>query len=86
MTILFIIQEVTKIIFYLSLPVWLFILFFNERNQEKERMNKVDLIADRLLELADDEKPVMLNVSQEKLIEKTADEIERRKGVERWGR
>ncbi len=81
MLFIFILQEIAKIIFYLSLPVILFALYYKEFKLVKERKNLANSVANRLLELADDEKPIMLKVDQEKLIEKTADEIERRQQI-----
>lgn len=81
MIILFILQEIAKIIFYLSLPTVLIFLYVKEHQTQEEQKSLVRSVADRLLELADDEKPIMLKVDQEKLIEKTVDEIERRGGV-----
>ncbi len=75
---LFILQEISKIILYLSLPAGLAYLIYKERKQEKGRLNLVREVANKLLEKADDEKPIMLNVSQEKLIDKTIEEIEKR--------
>ncbi len=83
MLFLYIIQEVAKIVFYLSLPVILFALYYKEFKQVKERKNLVNSVADRLLELADDEKPIMLNISTEKLVDKVVDEIERKQYVQR---
>lgn len=70
------------IIFYLALPFYVFIVFFKEHKESKERKNLVESVANKLLELADDEKPIMLNVQQDKLIEKTVDEIELRRNIQ----
>lgn len=86
MIIIFILQEIAKVILYLTLPTILILLYLKERKDKEEQKSLVRSTANRLLELADDEKPIMLKVDQEKLIEKTVDEIERRKGVGRWGR
>lgn len=75
---LLIAKEVAMIILYLSLPAVLFTLYYRERQNQKEQKRLVESVADKLLELADDERPIMLNVSQEKLIDKTIREIERR--------
>lgn len=83
MVTLFIIQEIAKIILYLSLPAGLACLIYRERKQEKERLKLVREVANKLLEKADDEKPIMLNVSQEKLIDKTIEEIEKRQRIGR---
>lgn len=80
---IFILQEIAKIIFYLSLPTILILLYLREVKNQKEQKSLVRSVANRLLELADDEKPIMLNVDQEKLVEKTINEIERREKVER---
>lgn len=40
-------------------------------------------VVNRLLEKASDDKPIVLSVNQDRLIEKTADEIERRKAVKK---
>lgn len=81
MILLYIIQELAKVVFYLSLPVILFALYYKEFKQVKERKNLVNSVADRLLELADDEKPIMLNISTDKLVDKVVDEIDRRHRV-----
>lgn len=71
------------IVFYLSLPVFLVYLAYCEKKSRKKYDNLVKDVANKLIKKADDEKPIMLNVSQEKLIDKTIEEIERRKTFER---
>lgn len=58
-------------------------MIFTIRKTNKEREQRLDGIAERLLAKADDDKPIMLNVSQERLIEKVVEEIERRSSRER---
>lgn len=72
------IKEVAVIIFYLSLPIFLIYLHLRLNKELQEEKSRIDKIVDGLLERADDEKPIMFNVSQEKLIERTVDEIEKR--------
>lgn len=78
-----VLQELAKIVFYLSLPVILFTLYYKVLRQVREQKNLVDSVADRLLELANDEKPIMLNISTDKLVDKVTDEIERRQDMQR---
>lgn len=85
MIIIFILQEIAKIIMYLTIPTILILLYLKDRKDKEEHKSLIRSTANRLLELADDEKPIMLKVDQEKLIEKTVDEIGRRKRYERWG-
>lgn len=68
--------------FLTSVPYFIYMIyiFINERNRADE---KLDGIAERILDLCSDDKPIMLNVSQERLIEKVADEIERRNSLRR---
>lgn len=78
---LIIIKEIAFIIMLLTLPTLLIIATIKERKEKKEAKSLVRKTAERLLELADDEKPIILKVDQERLIEKTADEIERRQNI-----
>ncbi len=79
---LLVVKEIAMIVFYLTLPVWAVYLFFGYSKVEKERKDLVQEVVDKLLEAASDERPVVFNVSQERLIKRTADEIERRKEME----
>ena len=67
--------------------VWSIYNEWKKSKQLKQVADKVDKmheeVADILLKRADDERPIILNVSQEKLIDKTIEEIERRKMIER---
>lgn len=78
-----VLKEVAITLFFLSsVPYFIYMLymFINERNRADE---KLDGIAEKILDLCSDDKPIMLNVSQERLIEKVADEIERRNSLRR---
>lgn len=77
-----VLQELAKIVFYLSLPVILFILYYKDFKQVREQKNLAGSVADRLLELANDEKPIMLNISTDRLVDKVLYEINRRNQVE----
>jgi len=63
--------------------VWSIYNEWKKSKQLKQVADKVDKmheeVADVLLKRADDERPIILNVSQEKLIDKTIEEIEKRK-------
>ena len=63
--------------------VWSVYNEWKKSRQLKQVADKVEKmheeVADVLLKRANDERPIMLNVSQEKLIDKTIEEIERRK-------
>lgn len=72
---LLIAKEITMIIFYLSLPVFLIYLAYCEKKINKKHDNLVKDLADKLIEKADDEKPIMLNVNKEKLVDLTADKV-----------
>ncbi len=82
---LLIIKEVVFIIAFLSIPIYVFYQVCEERKQKRERKFKLDelpsKVADMLMENASDDNFIVLNVRQDKLIEKTADEIERRKAM-----
>lgn len=79
------VSEILKLISYLSLVILgvLLIVFYcsdlKSRRDAKERLkNLPEEVAEILLSKADDERPIMLNVSQERLIDKTVEEIEKR--------
>lgn len=77
------IKQVALIILYLSLPTYLAYLHFELKKEQKEEKSRKDKIVDGILEKASDECPIVFNVSQDKLIERTADEIERRESVKK---
>ena len=89
---LFIIQEIAMVLFYLSLPAFSIWLFLTERKRYKkvnESLNKYDNIvrdvANKLLEKADDEKPIVLTVDTQNLIKKVIEEMEKENLVKRRG-
>ena len=61
--------------------VWSIYNEWKKSKQLKQVADKVDKmheeVADVLLKRADDERPIILNVSQERLVEKTVDEIKK---------
>lgn len=75
---LLIIKELAFIFMLLTLPALLIMTTIKERKEKKKTKTLVQKTADRLLELADDEKPIMLNVDTNRLIDKIIEEIERR--------
>lgn len=77
-----IVKEIAMIVFYLTLPVWMVYLFFTYVKQKKKEKDVFDRVVDEILKAANDENPIVFNVSQERLIKRTADEIERRKEME----
>lgn len=78
MFILIIIREIVFIIVLLTLPSYLIYSAYIDHKRRKEHDNLVTDVKNRLLELADDEKPIMLNVNTDRLVEKVADEVEKR--------
>lgn len=78
-----VLKEVAIVLLLLTLFAILLYTLFLQRGEVKERSKRLDGIAERLLEEASDDKPIMLNVSQERLIGKVADEIERRNSLRR---
>ncbi len=73
-----------RILFCLAILLLIILYFIREQRNQKWRRKLVTETANKLLELVDDEKPILLKVDQEKLIEKTVDEIKRRKDEGRW--
>ena len=78
---LFVIQEIAMILFYLSLPVFLF--YFSYSEQKKNR-KIIDEVVNKLVELADDEKPIVLTVDTKNLTKKVVEEMEKEKSIKRW--
>lgn len=72
------INEILKVVFYLSAPIFLVCMYLKIRKELNEEKSRIEKIVDGLLEKADDEKPIVFNVSQERLIKRTADEMEKR--------
>lgn len=75
---LIIVREIVFIIVLLTLPSYLIYSAYIDHKRRKEHDNLVTDVKNRLLELADDEKPIMLNVNTDRLVEKVADEVEKR--------
>lgn len=73
-----VLKEVAITLFFLSAIPYFIYMIYRLAQDKNERDEKLDSIADRILKIASDDKPIMLNVSQERLIEKVADEIESR--------
>lgn len=76
---LLVFKEIVVILWQLAFLVLGVLLVINAVKEFKKEKITVRSIANELLEdLGKDGRPLMLNVSQERLIEKVADEMERR--------
>lgn len=82
---IYLIWLVIVVLLFISI-VWSIYNEWKKSKQLKQVADKVDKmheeVADVLLQRANDERPIILNVSQEKLIDKTIEEIERRERLE----
>lgn len=76
---LLIFKEVVIILWQMAFLVFAVLLAINAfRDFRKEKITARSIANELLEDLGKADKPIMLNVSQERLIEKVADEIERR--------
>lgn len=78
---LYFIKEIAMIIFYLSLPVFLIYTLFTINKDRKEYNNLISDVVDEVLEKASDDKPIVFNVSQHRLIDRVIEELEKKVNV-----
>lgn len=74
---------VVSILFIILLTVWIIGAVMEVMNKRKQADTLHERIVDSFLEKANDDRPIVLSVNQEKLIERTVDEIEKRKRLEK---
>lgn len=76
-------MSVISFLFIALVSIWIYTAIYDHLEQRKKNDSLHIRVADELLSRIDDERPIVLSVRQDKIIERVADEIEMRQSDRR---